>query len=531
GTWHRATSSSSPNAQALFDQGLRYLYGFNHGAALDSFARAESADATCAMCFWAEAVANGPHINNPDLDDAHARAALLAAHKAKALASTASPVERALIDAINLRYSDPPGPRPPLDEAYARAMMQVHAQFPDDVDVSALAAEALMDLRPWDQWTSARPGGQMQPHTQEIIDLLASALQKAPTHPLANHLWIHLWEQSPTPERADDAADRLRTMAPALAHLVHMPSHIDVRRGRFRDAIATSENALAADRAYLARTHETGFYLFYVAHNQHMLAYAAMMSAQKNKALAAVDAMVTSLPSAWLKDNASVADGIEALPLEVRMRFGMWDEILAAPDFAADLPMSRALRHAARAVALAAKGAAAKAGPAEGRAAADLASARVEAGSLVDEAKALPLDARFGDNDAHAVLAIASKLVDGELAAAEHKSDDAIRLLREAVTLEDALKYDEPPDWMQPARHALGAVLVNAGKLDEARAVYRDDLERIPNNAWSVLGLSQSLPANASPAERAAITKQLADAWRDADIAPTTSCLCQTRNP
>ena len=255
-------------------------------------------------------------------------------------------MERALIEAASKRYAWPqPEDRKALDEAYAEAMEAVWRDHPRDADVGALYAEALMDLRPWDLWTT---GGEPQPGTQKVVEVLEAVLSVRADHPLACHLYIHAVEASPHPEKAVRAADRLRHLQPGLPHLVHMPSHIDVRLGRWGEAAEANERAIAADRAYRAIRPGQGFYRLYMLHNRHMLAYAALMRGESRRAIAAVDAMLAELPIEWARENAAIADGYFAMPLEVRMRFGRWDEILAAPEPEATFPIARALRHAAQ---------------------------------------------------------------------------------------------------------------------------------------------------------------------------------------
>ncbi len=520
GTWTRKIETTSADAQRYFDQGLRFLYGFNHDEAIRSFEQAAAFDPRCAMCFVFIAVSNGPHINNPDLDEPHRSAGLAAAERALTLIGRGSPgagprsVEHGLAASLAARFQPPTQDAPPLalTTAHAQALRALWKEHPDDVDLGALAAEAMMDVRPWDQWT---PDGEPQPGTEDIAAVIGDVLKRSPLQPLANHLAIHLWEASSTPAHAAMSAERLRTMAPALAHLVHMPSHLDVRLGRFADAVKSSQAALAADAAYLARVPRQGFYLFYVAHNEHMLAYAAMMTGQKQLALQAIDRMVKDIPEDWLRENAAVADGIVALPLEVKMRFGLWDDILAAPDFGPALPIARAMRLGARAVAWAAKH--------------DVARARQALAALDDAVAALPADARFGNNDGRALLAVARALAAGEVAVAAGKTNDGIAALREAVAAEDALRYDEPPDWLQPARHALGAVLMNMRRDKEAEAVYREDLRRVPENGWALLGLAQALEAQGRSGEAKPVRARFDAVWKDADIKPTSSCLCQPR--
>ena len=356
GSYSRKITTDSPKAQRYFNQGLAFLHGFNHGAAIRSFQEAARLDPECAMAHWGIALASGPHINYP------ARAAAgggtgLEGTRARAKVRSEGVAGRARVDRgaqPSLRQSAA-GRSRPLDHAYADAMREVWKAYPNDPDVGAFFAEAMMDLRPWDQWT---PAGQAQPGTDEILATLDAVLKLNPKHPFANHLYIHAVEASPNPERADAAADRLRKLQPGLAHNVHMPSHIDIRRGRWAQAIATNLNAVEADRRYRQVAGKpTGLVPFYVAHNRHMLAYAAMMTGQQKLAMKHIRAMVAELPPDFLKEYAMIAEGFVAMPLEVLVRFGRWDEILAEPDHYADyMPFTRAFHHAARAMAYAAKG-------------------------------------------------------------------------------------------------------------------------------------------------------------------------------
>ncbi|HZU39312.1 MAG TPA: hypothetical protein VFA18_25525, partial [Gemmataceae bacterium] len=329
GPHYRKITTTSDSTQAYFDQGLAFLFGFNHDEAIRSFEAAVVGDPQCAMAYWGIALANGPHINNPIVDEAHAKAAWTALTKARALANRSTKVEQALIEALGKRYADPqPADRKPLDEAYAKAMEEVRKAYPDDADVGALTAEALMDLRPWDQWTLA---GQAQPGTAEVLRILNNVLEHSPRHPLALHLMIHAVEASPHPEKADVAAERLRDLQPALGHMVHMPSHIDVRRGRWHEAIIANEKAIAADAAYRKTVPQQGFYRVYMAHNHHMLAYAAMMVGQSKKATQAIKDMLAGIPEEVIKTSAPMIDGYYAMPYELHLRFGRWDAMLAEP--------------------------------------------------------------------------------------------------------------------------------------------------------------------------------------------------------
>jgi tetratricopeptide (TPR) repeat protein len=389
----------------------------------------------------------------------------------------------------------------------------VWKKYPEDPDVGALFAEAMMNLRPWDQWT---PDGKPQPGTDEIIATLDAVLKLNPNHPLANHLYIHAVEASPNPERAIAAADRLRNLQPGLAHNVHMPSHIDIRTGQWLKAVDTNEKAVEADRQHrkVFGPHK-GFLNVYVAHNRAMLAYAAMMTGQRNVAMKHIRAMVTETPADFLKENALQAEATVAMPLEVMVRFGMWDEILAEPEKYTDqMWFTRAFHHAARAIANAAKG--------------DPANARKAQSVFLERAKLVPKEDFLSNNSCEALLAIAIPMVEGEILMAEGKVDSGIEQLRAAIQKEEALKYDEPPGWMIPVRHSLGAVLMKQQRFAEAEQVYRDDLARLPENGWSLLGLAESLRKQKKNADEVAQTQaKFKKFWAKADLTITTSCLCQ----
>jgi tetratricopeptide (TPR) repeat protein len=338
-------------------------------------------------------------------------------------------------------------------------------------------------------------------------------LAKNPNHPLALHLYIHAVEASPHPEKADAPADRLRHLQPGLGHLVHMPSHIDVRRGRWAQSIETNSKAIAADRAYRQQAPKQGFYNIYMAHNHHMLAYSAMMCGQSKLAINSINDMAKGIPPEWIKENAALADGFTAMPLEVLVRFGRWDEVLAAPEPPDYLPIARALRHCASGIAYAAKD--------------DVPRAKEEQAAFLAAAKAVPEEAAVGNNTAENLLAIATHLLAGEILYREGKVDESLAELREASQIEDTLRYSEPPDWIHPIRHALGATLLQEGRAAEAEKVYREDLVRQPNNGWSLYGLARSLRLQIKDAEAEQIESQFKTIWRDADIQITSSCFCQ----
>jgi tetratricopeptide (TPR) repeat protein len=513
GTYTRKVTTRSPEAQRYFDQGLAWFHGFHHGAAIRSFQEAARIDPECAMAHWGIALANGPHINVPMVPPPAAEQAWQALTQAQKFAPKATPVERDLIAALATRYANPqPEDRSPLDRAYAEALRKLWRKYPKDSDVGALFAEAMMTLRPWDLW---KADGKPQPGTEEVIATLDAVLKLNANHPFANHLYIHTLEASLQPERATAAADRLRDLQPALAHNVHMPSHIDIRNGRWQEAITANVKAIEAARRMRARigAPPPGPIYLYNAHNHHMLAYAAMMTGQGELAIGHIRGMVAGLPADFLKIFALYADGYVAMPYEVLLRFGRWDDVLAAPDHAEHLPFARAIRRAARGVALAAKG--------------DTSAARAEQQAYAAAIKAVPPGTSVGPVDVQTILAVATPMLEGEILYREGKTDAGLAKLREAVQAEDALRYFEPPAWFLPVRHALGAALMQSGKYAEAEQVYREDLRRLPGNGWSLFGLAESLRLRGKTAEAETAEADFKKIWQAADVKIKSSCMCQ----
>jgi tetratricopeptide (TPR) repeat protein len=514
GSYSRKVTTNSAEAQRYFDQGLGFLHGFNHRAAIRAFQQAAEFDPECAMAHWGVALACGPHINSIAVPPPAAELAWKELELAQKNAANASPVERALINALAKRYANPqPEDRSGLDRAYADAMRELWKKYPKDPDAGALFAEAMMNLRPWDQWT---PKGQPNPGTDEILATLEAVFKLNPKHPFANHLYIHAVEASPNPERAIAAADRLRNLQPGLGHNVHMPSHIDIRTGRWQEAVDANINAVAADQRYRnVFGPAKGFLNVYVAHDRHMLAYAAMMTGQRDLAMKHIRAMVAEFPAEFLQEDALLAEGFVAMPLEVMVRFGLWDDILAEPDqYAENMPFTRAFHYAARAIAYAAKG--------------EPDNARKAQSIFLERAKAVPKEAGVGNNTCEAIIAVVGPMVEGEILVAEGKIDSGIEQLRTAIEKEDALRYDEPPGWLIPVRHSLGAVLMKQQRFADAEQVYRDDLARLPENGWSLLGLAESLRKQKKNADEVAQTQaKFKKIWAKADLTITTSCLCQ----
>jgi len=511
GTHHFAVTTSSPAAQEAFDHGLTLAYGFSHRAAEQEFRKAIAADSTCAMAWWGVALVNGPHINFPIVTPDKAATAWEALTRALALESSASPKERALIDALAARYADPqPEDRRPLDEAYAAAMRGAARAFADDADILTLYAESMMDLRPWDLWAE---DGTPQPGTEEIQATLEKAIEIDPMHPGANHYYIHVMEASLHPEMALASADRLRDLVPGASHLVHMPAHIYARVGRWSDAATANERAIRADSVFRLTHPRPGLYALYMAHNDHFLAYADITLGRSASAIEHARKMVQGVPDDFLTEYTALADGYMIFVSEVLMRFGRWDEILAEPAPAENLPLSKALWHCTRAVALTALDR-----PVD---------ARKERELFQTAALAVPEDYTFGNSSAADILSIASHLLDGEMAAKEDRFDESIALLEAAVKVEDGLRYDEPPDWMQPVRHTLGAVLLRAGRYADAEAVYREDLRRYPENGWSLYGLARAMRLQDRNEEAEEVEARFDKAWSQADTQLGSTCFCQ----
>ncbi len=502
GRLHHPITTPSPLAQRYFDQGLALCFGFNHEAAIRAFEAALAIDPGCAMCEWGIAFAHGPNINAPMGPDA-GRRAYAAAQRARALADRASEREQAYIDAIATRYAaEPAEDRSALDRAFAEAMRSVHEEDPSDEDAATLYAESLMDLSPWNYWT---PDLKPREHTEELLDLLESVLESHPDHIGANHYYIHAVEM-PYPERGVAAAERLFELAPDAGHLVHMPSHIFWRVGRYDDAVEVNRAALRSDEKFFATCRPGLWYQSaYYPHNLHFLWASATAEGRSEMALMTARQL-----------EAAVATGIETYPFLEEMltipnltlvRFGRWDSLLGT----AKPPESRVylsgIWHYARGLALVRTGRAAE--------------ARTELAALDAVATGKPASELMlsgGVASAAQLLGIGSKHLSGEIAAATGNAKRAVNELKEAVARQDALAYMEPPPWYFPTRQALGAVLLDAGRAAEAEAVYRADLERYPRNGWSLYGLAASLRAQRKRGEADWAQKGFETAWARADV-------------
>ena len=509
GTWTHRITTASPDAQRYFDQGLVLAYGFNHAQAIMSFEQAARLDPDCAMAWWGVALAHGPNINFP-MDSTAERPAWEALQKALARAATAGEAEQALIRALAKRYDDPAAARratrTALDSAYAAAMRDVWRRFPGDADAGALFAEALMDLNPWNFWTA---DGKANPGTDEIVATLEAVLRFAPHHPGANHFHIHALEASKDPGRALASAERLATLAPDAGHLVHMPGHIWQRVGRYADSEAANVRAARVDSLYLAIHKPEGIYpMMYVPHNVHFIWAAASMDGRSAAALAAARRLGPMVPIEMLR-AMPMLEFVSPTVYYAQVRFGRWAEILREPAPPVDLRFTRGMWHYARGLAFAATQ--------------SLPKARVELDSVKAIAAATPPDFMVSFNSAAALLRLAGNALAGEIAARQGKVDEAVRAFQAGIAEESALRYDEPPAWHLPVRQQLGAVLLDAGRIADAEAAYRADLEANPDNGWSLYGLARCLRARKADDLAADAERRFQKAWARADVKITAS--------
>jgi len=504
GTVHHAVTARSPLAQKYFDQGLRLCYAFNHEEAIRSFREAARIDPSCAMTHWGIAYALGPNINLP-VDPAREKEAFQEIQTAKRLARKTTARERAWIDALANRFSgDPKGDLHAQDQAYADAMRDLSAKYPADPDAATLYADALLGVQPWDWWSR---DGKPMPGTNEAIAALQRVLAKNPSHTGANHLLIHALEESPTPQKALPAANRLAGLAPNAGHLVHMPSHIYLRVGRYHDAAVLNQKAIAVDRAYIAKEKPQGFYpLMYTTHNLHM-AFAAMMFEGRSKdAISMARNAAEQVDPDMLRKMPEMAamEFWKPVPYYALARFQKWSEILDESAPPADLRFTCGMWHYARGVALAATGKA------------DLAMA--ERDSVAAIAAAIPPEAVMGLNHAAPLLRVALDALEGQMAMGSGRYADAVEEFQTAVAAEDSLHYDEPPAWYHPTREMLGAALLKAGRPAEAEVAFKEDLARYPGNGWALHGLAESLNARGRITEAMAAKKRFTRAWAQADF-------------
>ena len=498
GTRSYRISTSSKLAQRYFDQGLRIAWGFNHAEAQRAFQKAQELDPKCAMCYWGEAYVLGPNINVP-MDEKAIAPAAAAAAKARELAANATPSEKVLIEAVSARYSaDPKAERPKLDAAYAEVMKRAAAQFPNDLDIAAMYAEALMVLSPWDYWESG--GAKPKPVVADLVPTLERVLARQPDHVGAIHLYIHAVEASNDAKRAERYADRLAKLAPGAGHLVHMPAHIYFRVGRYKDSLATNRAAVKVDETYIQRYRPQGVYpLAYYPHNVHFVLVSAQMSGQGSTAVEAAQKLSSVIP-----DDAAravlIMQPVKAAPYFAHAQFSDPSTVLALADPGADFPYIRAAWRYARGIASMRRGDA-QATSAE--------LAEIE--NITKNTEFKPFEA--WNIPAKDVAVIAATVLRGRIAQMKGDLAGAVREFEAAVALQDKLPYMEPPYWYYPVRQTLGAALALQGEHRKARDVFRESLQKTPNNGWALYGLAQTYERQGLKREARAVEKYLERAW------------------
>ena len=500
GTLHHPITTRSKEAQRYFDQGLRLVYAFNHEEAIRAFEEAARLDPSAAMAYWGIALALGPNIN-AGMDKTDERRAWEALQKARSYSAHVTPAEQAYLLAISKRYSLKGPTRGALDKAYADAMRVLWKQFPEDPDAGALFAEALMDLHPWDLWTV---NGKPKSGTAEIVSTLEAVLARVPNHPGACHYYIHAMEASPTPERAVACAERLPALMPGAGHLVHMPAHIHMRLGRYHEAAEQNAQAAEVDRHYLAGRASTGDKAEgYHQHNLHFLWASLLMEGRSAEAMKVARQLTVTMREADIRRDSS-QELYLPVPLWTMIRFGQWEALLQELPPPNTFRLKQAIWRLGRGMALGASG---RVPGAEG-----------EHAVLATLAKRFARNRTTEEKTERALIQIAERLLAGEIAVHHKHYDAAITALREAITLEDALPYSEPPFWPISVRHYLGVVLQKAGQAQEAESVYRADLIKHPHNGWAEYGLMQSLRAQRKDREANEVEQQWKRAWAHADV-------------
>ncbi|MBX2962436.1 MAG: hypothetical protein KF687_07985 [Cyclobacteriaceae bacterium] len=496
-------STVNERAQKFFNQGINLYYGFNHFEAFRSFKEVARLDPDCAMAYWGQALSLGPNINLP-MDPADTETVYKAILKSLALLEKATPKERALINALAMRYTEQAlVDRKPLDEAYANAMEVVANQYHDDLDVITLYAESLMDLHPWDYWKD----GKAQPWTPKIVQLIASVLSKKPDHPGANHLNIHILEASPEPEKAVESADRLRNLVPGAGHLVHMPSHIYIRVGRYLDGVEANERAVKTDEEYIAQCNVQSVYpLFYYPHNYHFLLACAQMAGLSKKSSEAANSLNKNIPVEMMNvPDLVTLQHWYTMPWYNMVRFGKWDDILKVSQPADSLKYVKSVWHYARGMAFVRTNKLTAAN-------AELASLR----TLVEDPFMEMTIAGF--NSFRSVLGIGRNVLEAEIEAQQKNYPRAVQLLTDAIDVEDNLLYQEPPDWYHPVRQILGSILLEAKNPIAAEQRFREDLTFYRNNGWSLFGLYQSLEFQGKKNEALQVKKEFDKAFAKSDL-------------
>ena len=514
GDYHMPITTTDSNAQRYFDQGMVLAFGFNHAESIRSFRAAQTLDPACAMCFWGEALATGPNINVTSngkaiMTPAERGDARAAIDQALALTDGLTPKERDWIQALDQRYDGQADtPRDPLDRAWADALADMAARYPDDTTVASVYAEALMNTMPWDYWG---PDGEAKPDTQAVIVSLEAVMAADPDHPLALHLYIHALEASSNAAKAEPTADRLANLVPGSGHLVHMPSHIYFRVGRYQDSALANIRAAEVDEAYIAQCNAQGFYpALYYPHNIHFLWASATMQGQSALSLDSARRVVANVRVEQVEQFPTI-QFFRTVPMLSLVRFARWDEILAEPEPYEPFAFARAIWHYGRGVAHAALG--------------DTEAALIELAAI--EQLEPEVDEIFMGNvyPARDLLGIAKALLAGEMAYRAGDAASAVLAFEEAVALQDALPYTEPPFWYYPTRQSLGAALLASGQVAEARAVFERDLQQYPMNGWSMFGLAEALRRQGDDAGAGKVAARFDAVWQFADVELTSSIL------
>ena len=501
GKLHHPVTTSNSLAQRYFDQGLTLVYAFNHDEAARSFAYVAKLDPKCAMAYWGIALARGPNYNESEIDPSREKTAAQAIQKAEALSSSASAAEQSYIHAMSLRVSaDPKADQKKLGANYRDAMREIMKHYPADLDAAVLFADAAMDLHAWMLW---KKDGKPEEGTMEAVQALESVLKRDPDNIGANHFYIHAIEESPHPEQAMASARKMADLAPGAGHLVHMPAHIYIRTGDYHASSVSNKQAMGADQGYIEKYHIDNMYsMMYYTHNMHFLAVSSSMEgnfADSNR----VAARITKGITPYLKEHPEVQSFVPT-PTLILVRFHKWPEIEKLPEPEKSLDQAHAFWHFARGMAYSAQGQM------------DKASAEREAFSA--EAKAIPPKTGFGYNTTGQIFQIALLMLDANVAKAKHDYKQAASLLNKAALAEDALNYDEPPDWYLPPRESLGAVLFLDGRAKDAEAAFREELKQHPKNPRALYGLAECLRAQGKAGEEAAVRKEFEDGWKHADI-------------
>ncbi len=499
GNAHHPVSTKNPEAQKFFDQGLRFIYAFNHDEAARSFQKAADLDPKLAIAYWGIAEAVGPNYNDPASDDRfkHAHEEI---QKAVDLSGGASPSEQAYIQAMAKRFpADPKADRRKAAEEYHDAMREVMKKFPDDLDAATLFAESGMNLHPWGLW---HVDGTPEAGTEEIVATLESVIRRDPNHLGAIHYYIHSVEASPNPERALAGANKLASLAPNAGHIVHMPAHVYIRTGDYEAAVKTNEEAAAVDRAYIKASGAQGIYpMMYYSHNLHFIAMCSAMDGNYAEAKKNADMLAEHVGPAV--KMMPPLEGFMTIPMAVNLRFHRWDDILAMKQPDPDMKATTGFWHFGRGMALAGKG--------------RVEEAEAEYKIVSDAEAATPADAIFAmpiNNKTKDILKIAEDVLGAKIAMARKDNGQAIMLLTAAVAIQDTLKYGEPPDWFFPVRESLGGVLLMNGDAASAEKVFRADLDRNPRNPRSLFGLQQALKAQDRTYDAGFVGDQFKASWK-----------------